>query len=335
MPSPNAVVRLVKDWASRHWPLLSALGYALAFAVTFGGVALAAYTSGFTSPVMSLACGAVVIWLLKLYVRGIRAMQRLIARLHPPKSGQVASPDKVPGWAFHLYTLLFVVLMFRAGVQTNIYPILGWAAGQEVLRYFFWRQSDPAAPSAFAVIDDALDRFVELHRPLLRKLEIILGFIALSGGVALHAFHSGFTAAVALGYAGANVIMQIAIAAGYGASAVVFARFYVAITIAAQRVLIDPWRYVRPEPPSREVERWALYVFLAIGLMLFLTMSFVGVEQAAGNTTIIVEAKHFKIEIGSVGLLALFVGWGCGGYRVLRYFWARARVRAEQTNAPA
>ena len=114
-----------------------------------------------------------------------------------------------------------------------------------------------------------------------------------------------------------------------------FARLYVAITLAAQRAFIDPWRYVRPEPPSRDIERWPLYLFAVIGIVLFFAMSFIGQEQAAGSSTMIVEGERFKVEVGSVGLLALLLGWGGGGYVVLRYFWAKARERAERAHVRA
>jgi len=47
MLSPTAFWKSLQGWAERNWPLLSALGYALAFAVMLGGIALAAYTAGF------------------------------------------------------------------------------------------------------------------------------------------------------------------------------------------------------------------------------------------------------------------------------------------------
>ena len=45
--------------------------------------------------------------------------------------------------------------------------------------------------------------------------------------------------------------------------------------------------------------------------------------------------KKFKIEIGTMSLLALFIGWIGGGRVVLRHFWARARERAERAHARA
>ena len=77
MLSPTAFWKSLQGWAERNWPLLSGLGYALAFAVMLGGIALAAYTAGFGGPVLSLAFGGLVIWLVKLYARGVR--KRIVA----------------------------------------------------------------------------------------------------------------------------------------------------------------------------------------------------------------------------------------------------------------
>ena len=167
-----------------------------------------------------------------------------------------------------------------------------------------------------------------------RQLKTALGFAALAGGVALHAFYSGFAGTVALRQAGSGTMpTQIAVAIGCGVLAAVFAHLYVAIALAAQRALIDPWKYVRPEPPSRDIERWPLIIFAIIGIVLFFVMSFVGQEQAAGSSTMMIEGERFNVEIGTIGLLALLAGWGGGGYVVLRHVWAKARERAERAHA--
>jgi len=334
MVSPTAYWKSLQSWAGRHWPLLSALGHVLALAILFGGAALAAYTADFGGPVISLICGAVAVWLVKLFARVIPAIQRVIGRLQP-EPGKVATPAVMPGWAFVIYMLLSaaLVLTIIRGEETyspaSIGLIAAWAAGFGALDYFFARRNDPGAPSASAIIDDALDRLAEPHRPLLRKLQILAGFVALAGGVGLHAFHSGFADAIA------PTVMPIATAIACGALAIVFAWLHVAATLAAQRALIDPWRYVRPEPPSRDLERWPLYLFALTGIALFIAMSFIGQERAAGDIAMSMEGSRFRIEIGAVGLLSLLIGWGGGGYRVLRWFWAKARERAERARARA
>ena len=339
MPSPIAYLKSLQGWTEHNWPLLGAVRYAFAFAIMLGGLALAAYTANFAGPLMSLAFGGIVIGLVKVYARAVRATQRVIDRLHPPERDEVAATGEVPGWAFFLYMLLGLPLYVWISSQTGAdsHPtfevLIAWFAGQQVFAYFFWRQNNPAAPSAFATIDAALDRWAEPRRPLLRRVEIALGFIGLAGGMAVHAFHSGFARTVALSHAGADTMsMQIMIGAGCGAAAILFARLYVAVTLAAQRTFIDPWRYVRPEPPSRNIERWAVYPFAAIGLVLFLAIS-IGQEPVTGNTTMTIEGARFRAELDWFGLLALFVGWGGGGYRVLRWFWSKARASAERRHA--
>ena len=340
--SPTALWKSIETYADRNGPVLSALGTAASFTALFGGVALAAYTADFADGLTSLLCGALAIWFVKPYARLVRAMQRLIDRLHPPEPGDVAKPGAVPGWSVLVYVLIGLALVYWVGAQGDayFYPMVllfvGWAAGQNALRYVFARQNDPATPSAFATIDEALDRWAEPHRPLLRTLGIVLGFAALLGGVAIHALNSGYAGTIALHHAGSSTTMaQIAIAAGCGVLAIVFARLYVAITLAAQRAFIDPWRYVRPEPPSRKIERWPLWIFVPIAIVVFFMMSVVGNQQAPGSDMLIIEGKRSKIQIGSISLLAFLFGWGWGGYRVLRWFWAKARERAERTHARA
>jgi hypothetical protein len=336
--NPPAFWKSVETWADRNGPLLSALGTAASYAVLFGGVALAAYD--FADGVLSLIFGALAVWFVKLYARAIRATQRLIDRLHPPEPGEVPAPGVLPGWTFAIHALIGLMLFFatialeEAFTHTAALLFGAWAVGFNVLKYVFARQNDPGTPSAFATIDEALDRWAEPHQPLLRVLGTALGFIALSGGVAIHAFNSGYAGTIALRHAGSDAVtMQIAIAAGCGALAIVFARLYVTVTLAAQRALFDPWRYVRPEPPRRKIERWPLWIFVPIAIVVFFMMSVIGNEQATGSGTMMIEGDRVKIQIGSISLLALLFGWGWGGYRVLRWFWAKARERAERTHA--
>ena len=226
--SPTVLWRSVEAWADRNWALLSALGIAASFAVLFGGVALAAYD--FADAVLSLVFGALAVWFVKLYAPSIRAAQRLIDRLHPPEPGEVPAPGVLPGWAFAIHALIGLVLFFAVVALEETYThaatvLFGaWAVGFNALKYVYARQNDPSTPSAFATIDEALDRWAEPHQPLLRALGTALGFAALAGGVALHAFRSGFAGAIALSHAGSNTMtIQIAIAAGCGVLAVVFA----------------------------------------------------------------------------------------------------------------
>jgi len=89
------------------------------------------------------------------------------------------------------------------------------------------------------------------------------------------------------------------------------------------------------EPPSRKIERWPLWIFTVVAIVLFFMMSLIGNEQATGSGTMMIEGDRVKIHIGSISLLALLFGWGWGGYRVLRWFWTKARERAERAHARA
>lgn len=338
--SPTALWKSAEAWAGRNRPLLSALGTVFSFVILFGGVALAAYDFADAAP--SLLCGALAVWFVKLYARGIRAMQRLIDGLRPPEPSETARPGKVPGWAFAVYMLIGFALIFAIVALEEAYThaaaifLAAWVAGLNALKYVFARRANPEIPSAFITIDEALDRWAEPHQPLLRTLGTVLGFTALAGGVALHAFSSGFAGTLALRYAGTGTVStRIVIALGCGVSAIVFAWLYVAVTLAAQRALFDPWRYVRPEPPSRDIERWPLWIFVPIAIALFFMMLVIGNEQATGSGTLMIEGNRSKIQIESISLLALVFGWGWGGYRVLRHFWAKAREKAERTHARA
>ena len=87
----------IEAWTSQHWPAFSAAGYALAFAVVFGGVALAAYHSGFTATEAAV-CAALAIF----FIRVLRAIhtQGAAADRPPfirPSRIQPAKPDEITG----------------------------------------------------------------------------------------------------------------------------------------------------------------------------------------------------------------------------------------------
>jgi|SRR5436190_5644368 len=333
--SPTVLWKSLEAWAGRNWPLLSALGYALAFAVMVGGVALAAYTSDFAGPLMSLVCGGIAIWLMKFYARGIRALQRLIERLHPPESGETRAPAAVPGWAVAIYMLIGLALAYWVGAQEHSYTyaamelFIGWAAGQDVLKYLFARQSDPSVPSAFATIDDALDRLAEPRRPLLRAIGIGLGFAALSGGVALYARQAGVTRVAAAACEPACLVtpgFEFMVAAACGATAILFVTLYTRLTLAAQRVFIDPFKFVRPEPKPEQAAKWVIVLHVVLGFVLLFVMTGVGQMQIPHVLKISAEAPE------GGGLL---LGWWIGGGAVLRFFWAKWRRSETFTRRPA
>ena len=86
----------IEAWASQHWPVLTAAGYALVFAVVFGGVALAAYHSGFTATEAAV-CAALAIFFIRVFARSIPSAQRLIDSLHPPAPDATRKAGRDPG----------------------------------------------------------------------------------------------------------------------------------------------------------------------------------------------------------------------------------------------
>ena len=98
-------------------------------------------------------------------------------------------------------------------------------------------------------------------------LRTVLGFVLLFGGVALYAWQAGVTrvAGVACGPACAAFPgFETMIAAACGAAAVLFVILYTRLTLAAQRVFIDPLKFVRPGPKPEKAAKWAtvLHVIL-------------------------------------------------------------------------
>ena len=212
--------------------------------------------------------------------------------------------------------------------------LVAWAAGHNVLQYFFARQNNPGAPSAFAIIDDALDRLAEPHQPLLRQLKTALGFAALAGGVALHAFHSGLRGhgrAQARGLRhdgdadrGRNRMRRVG-----GCLCVPLCGGHARRTARPDR----PMAIRAPEPPSRDIERWPTHHLRchrhrAVLRHVIHRQRAGGRKQHDGR-----RGTRFKIEVGTIGLLALLAGWGGSGYVVLRHVWAKARERTERAHA--
>jgi hypothetical protein len=309
-------------WTNRHWPVLGVLGYALAFAVTFGGAALSAYHYGFTAT-SAAVCGVLFILFVRLCARSIPPAQRLIARLHPEPDAP-EKPDEIPGWAAAVYLLAgFVVVAAFGALQESsthapVELFAAWAVGRNLLD-LFWRKRDgtTAFGTAFDAFDRRLDDWAARHRPLLGVLRTVLWFVLLSGGVAVHAAESGFAAA-----AGAQCGDRcLAIpgfptmaAAACGAGAILFVALYAWLTSEVQRVTADPFKFVRPEPPSTKVPFWVRALHVPIGIALFIAMAALGQQHVAGGRT---------IDFGDYGTLALIAGWWIGGRGVLGYVWSK------------
>src|SRR5262245_44726696 len=99
LPQPIAA------WATRHWPVLTAFGYALSFALLFGGTALAAYHADVADQTAALLCGAAAILFARLYVRIVPRIARLIDALRPPRPDDAAK-SQIPRWAVVIYAMV-------------------------------------------------------------------------------------------------------------------------------------------------------------------------------------------------------------------------------------
>ena len=303
-------------WVNRHWPVLSPLGYALALAVSFGAAALSAYHAGF-SAISAALCGVLFIVFIRMYVRLVPAVQRLIDTLHP-ESENPAKADGVPGWAVIVHMLIGVALSLTFGaLEGHAYAALAlfaaFAVGTNLL-HLFWRKRD--GTRAFDAFDQQLDEWAAQYRDALRALGTVLCFVLLSGGVALHAYESGF-ADVAAAACGAQCLAIPGIAclaaAACGAGAILFIALYAWLTSSVQRVTADPWKFVRPEPPSTKVPFWVRALHVLIGIAIFIAMAAVGQQPLVRNA----------ISFGDYGGLALLLGWWIGGRGVLAYVWAK------------
>jgi hypothetical protein len=169
----------------------------------------------------------------------------------------------------------------------------------------------------FVAFDERLDALADRHWPILSVLGYALSFVLLFGGVALHAYESGLTHA-----AGARCGpicrttpgFEYAAAALCGGVAILFVKLYAELTAGVRRTFIDPFKFVRPEPPTKEVARWAAYLHCLIGIALFLAMAGFAKEQIPGR---------FEARLGSLGSLEMLLGWWVGGLAVLRFFWPK------------
>jgi hypothetical protein len=312
-------------WRERHWAELRVVGYLLAFAILFGGVALAAYNSGFASGFGTAAlCGAAAIYFIRIFVRSILAVQRLIGTLHP-ESEELANPDEIPGWAKAVYALIGIALVLAIMALEQTYThaamelFVGWGIGLNLLSGF-WPKRDRTTlfGTAFDVFDRWLDDKAARHRVVLGILGTTLGFAALFGGVALYAWQSGVTriaAAVCSPACLATPGFQTMVAAGCGAAAILFVTLYTRLALAAQRVFIDPFKFVRPEPKPQAAAKWVTVIHVILGFILLFVMTGVGQMQI----------PHLKISSEQPEAIGLILGWWLGGRTVLRFFWAKWR----------
>jgi hypothetical protein len=330
MPNLANLWKPTTAWAERHQPLLGALGHVLAFAVLFGGTALAAYQANFAGPFMSAVCGALAIYFAKFYVRRIPAAQRVIDRLHP--APDAVKSDTLPAWAVVVYALigLALVLAVIASEETYAYAAVAlfaaWTAGCYLLHYLWTRQTKPETPRALDIIDPWLDALAAPHQPRLRALGSVLCFVLLICGVALHAHETGFARAAAA-YCGTacRAMPDAGTAALCGLAAILFVWLYAMLAGGVQRSVIDPWKHVRPEPAPAQPPRWAVVLHVLIGLVVFFLIAGAGdtAAQAEGMFYTTIEGGGRRVTLDGRAQLELVLGWWIGGRGVLGFFWPK------------
>ncbi len=184
----------------------------------------------------------------------------------------------------------------------------------------------------FIAFDERLDALAERHARPLRVLGTVLAFLLLFGGVALHAYETGFvrTAAAACGTM-CKGSPDAAIAAYCGLFALLYVHLYAMLTGGVQRAFIDPWKHVRPEPAPARVTRWAVVTHVLIGLVVFFAIA------AYGDTSALASGQHFfsfeggpvggtEVSLGDHALLEWVIGWCIGGRGVLQYHWPKPTV---------
>jgi hypothetical protein len=129
----------------------------------------------------------------------------------------------------------------------------------------------------------------------------------LFGAVALHAYQTGLGPC------------RRAVRRG----AILYVKLYAGLDSTVQRRLFDPLKYVRPEPPAKNVARWAAVLHVLLGFAVFLAIASLAKVQIPGRffETTLQTPHGFKVSIGDAGSLEMVLGWWVGGLAVLRFFW--------------
>jgi hypothetical protein len=195
------------------------------------------------------------------------------------------------------------------------------------------------ARAAFIAFDERLDAWAERHRIVLHAVGIVLAFCALLAGVALHAYESGLAAVTAArcGTMCSGVPGEYGAALLWGAVAIVFVKLYAVLLGTVQRRIVDPWKYVRPEPAPSTPPRWTVVLLVIVGLVVFFVMAYAGgiAGDETGSNYLTFEGPKYKLTLGGRAMLEWVVGWCIGGRGVLRYFWPRPIVRRHDTATSA
>jgi hypothetical protein len=308
---------------------LRAFGHALSGPILFGGTAIAACDAELACGLAALLCGAVAMIFTRLYVSLVWS-----ARL-----SRRPEPAHIPLWAIVIYAavglaLLLLIVRESGSYSAAIEFLVGWAAGCNRLDDLWTRRAKPQAPRASDVVHDWLAERAAPHRSLLSRLGYAVGFALLFGGVALHAYTYGFSLAgvaqCGAACAGPGFIALSALLCGAGA--VLFVMVYAAVAEAAQHVLVDSWKHVRPGPPPREMPVWVVALHILVGLVVFFAIgAFVEISPAKetlGNAWMSVQGSGGKVvTLSGSAMFRMTLGWWIGGTGVLKFFWLRRRAR--------
>jgi hypothetical protein len=179
----------------------------------------------------------------------------------------------------------------------------------------------------FVAFDERLDAWADRHWPALSTIGYALSFVLLFGGVALHAYGSGLAHAAAVrcgSVCSATRGYGFMAAAICGGAAILFVKLYAGLTSAVRRRFFDPFKFVRPEPPTKQVARWAAVLHCLIGIALFIAMAGLAKVPISGRlfeTTLEIPKWRFEATLGDHGFLEMALGWWVGGLSVLRFFW--------------
>jgi len=309
---------------------LRAFGHALSGPFLFGGTAIAASDAGFASGLAPVLCGAVAMIFTRLYVKCVWSTRLT----------REPEPAHIPLWAVVIYAAagvaLLLIMPHGASYRSAAIELLvGWTAGCNRLDYLWMRRAKPEAPEASDVIYNWLAERAAPYRPSLTRLGHAVSFALLFGGVALHAYASGFSLAgitpCGAACAGSDVLAVSAVLCGFGA--VLFVMAYATIAEAAQFLLVDSWKHVRPGPPPPEMPVWVGALHIVFGLVVFFAIA-ASVEssqakQIFDNSWMSVSADgpgDKAVTLGGWAMFRLILGWWICGADVLRFCWLRRRA---------
>jgi len=307
-------------------PPLRALGYALSGFILFAGTTSAACEAAFACGLAAVLCGAVALLFTRLYVAAVWA-----AQLDPRKK-----PARIPLWAVGLYAavgfVLLVLVVREAGAFSTgtLEFLVGWAAGCNRLSDLWTRRITPQAPQPSDVVRGWLAAHAAPHQPLLTRLGYALSFALLFGEVASHAYLYGFSFAAAA-RCGACAGPGAASATLAGLAAVLFVMLYAIFAEAAQYLLVDSWKHVRPGPPPPDLPVWVVALHMLAGLAVFISIGlFVEIvpsDPTLGSAWLSVEKPDGRVLVLSGNaMFRLLAGWWIGGTGVLKFFWLWRRA---------